>query len=251
MTGKKEIIVVKVGEIKPNPNNPRVIKDDKFNKLVKSIQEFPQMLNIRPIVVNDDMIVLGGNMRLKACKEAGIKEIPIIKASELTEDQQREFIIKDNVGFGEWDWDLLANEWDEKKLLDWGLDLPVWENNEKEDNPYTEKVNIPVYEANNEKPKLSETYDKNKFEELIEKIESSSLDKEYKEFLKLCATRHIVFNYQKIADLYAHSDEQMQNLMEQSALVIIDFNKAIENGFVRLTEELKQINGDIDDDYEQ
>jgi len=124
MTGKKEIIVVKVGEIKPNPNNPRVIKDDKFKKLVKSIQEFPQMLNIRPIVVNDDMIVLGGNMRLKACKEAGIKEIPIIKASELTEEQQREFIIKDNVGFGEWDWDLLANEWDEKKLLDWGLDIP-------------------------------------------------------------------------------------------------------------------------------
>jgi len=124
MTGKKVIIVVKVGEIKPNPNNPRVIKDDKFKKLVKSIQEFPQMLNIRPIVVNDDMIVLGGNMRLKACKEAGIKEIPIIKASELTEEQQREFIIKDNVGFGEWDWEMIANEWDTNNLQDWGLDVP-------------------------------------------------------------------------------------------------------------------------------
>lgn len=124
MTGKKEIIVVKVGEIKPNPNNPRVIKDDKFKKLVKSIQEFPQMLNIRPIVVNDDMIVLGGNMRLKACKEAGIKEIPIIKASELTEEQQREFIIKDNIGFGEWDWEMIANEWDAEQLTDWGMDIP-------------------------------------------------------------------------------------------------------------------------------
>ena len=124
MTGKKEIIVVKVGEIKPNPNNPRVIKDDKFKKLVKSIQEFPQMLNIRPIVVNDDMIVLGGNMRLKACKEAGIKEIPIIKASELTEEQQREFIIKDNIGFGEWDWEMIANEWDAEQLSDWGMDIP-------------------------------------------------------------------------------------------------------------------------------
>lgn len=124
MTGKKEIIVVKVGEIKPNPNNPRVIKDDKYKKLVKSIQEFPQMLNIRPIVVNDDMIVLGGNMRLKACKEAGIKEIPIIKASELTEEQQREFIIKDNVGFGEWDWEMIANEWDAEQLTDWGMDIP-------------------------------------------------------------------------------------------------------------------------------
>ena len=124
MIGKKEIIVVKVGDIKPNPNNPRVIKDDKFKKLVQSIQEFPQMLNIRPIVVNDDMIVLGGNMRLKACKEAGIKEIPIIKASELTEEQQKEFIIKDNVGFGEWDWDMIANEWDVEQLEEWGLNVP-------------------------------------------------------------------------------------------------------------------------------
>lgn len=132
MTGKKEIIVVKVGEIKPNPNNPRVIKDDKFKKLVKSIQEFPQMLNIRPIVVNDDMIVLGGNMRLKACKEAGIKEIPIIKASELTEEQQREFIIKDNVGFGEWDWEMIANEWDAEQLTDWGMDIPDFKVDENE-----------------------------------------------------------------------------------------------------------------------
>ena len=94
----------KVSDIKLNPNNPRVIKDDKFVKLVKSIQDFPKMLEIRPIVVNDDMIVLGGNMRLKACKEAGIKEVPVIKASNLTEEEQRQFIIKDNVGFGEWDW---------------------------------------------------------------------------------------------------------------------------------------------------
>ncbi len=124
MTEKNEIIVVRVGEIKPNPNNPRIIKDDKFKKLVKSIQEFPQMLNIRPIVVNDDMVVLGGNMRLKACKEAGLKELPIIKASSLTEEQQKEFIIKDNVGFGEWDWESIANEWDTEQLTEWGLDIP-------------------------------------------------------------------------------------------------------------------------------
>ena len=124
MTEKNEIIVVKVGHIKPNPNNPRIIKDDKFKKLVKSIQEFPQMLNIRPIVVNDDMVVLGGNMRLKACKEAGLKELPIIKASSLTEEQQKEFIIKDNVGFGEWDWESIANEWDAEQLTEWGLDIP-------------------------------------------------------------------------------------------------------------------------------
>jgi DNA modification methylase len=115
---------VPINTVKANPNNPRIIKDDKFAKLVKSINEFPQMLNLRPIVVNDDMVVLGGNMRLKACREAGLKEIPIIKASELTEQQQKEFIVKDNVGYGEWDWNDLANNWDAEQLQDWGLDIP-------------------------------------------------------------------------------------------------------------------------------
>jgi hypothetical protein len=120
--------VVKISEVKPNPNNPRIIKDDKFAKLVKSIQDFPEMLKLRPIVVNDDMIVLGGNMRLKACKEAGLKEVPIIKASNLTEQQQKEFIIKDNVGFGEWDWEDLSRNWDVDELDSWGLELPDFSN---------------------------------------------------------------------------------------------------------------------------
>jgi DNA modification methylase len=115
---------VKISEVKANPNNPRIIKDEKFRKLVESIKSFPEMLKLRPIVVNDDMIVLGGNMRLKACKEAGLKMVPIIKAEDLTEDQQREFIIKDNVGFGEWDWEELANNWEAEKLEEWGLDVP-------------------------------------------------------------------------------------------------------------------------------
>jgi len=119
-----QIKEMKISEIKANPNNPRLIKDDKFAKLVKSIKEFPEMLKLRPIVVNDDMIVLGGNMRLKACKEAGLKVVPVIKASELSEEQQREFIIKDNVGFGEWDWEMLGNEWPEDKLEEWGLEVP-------------------------------------------------------------------------------------------------------------------------------
>lgn len=118
------MIVVPIHEIKANPNNPRLIKDEKFAKLVKSIKEFPEMLELRPIVVNDDMIVLGGNMRLKACKEAGLIQIPVIKASSLTEEQQKEFIIKDNVGFGEWDWEMIANEWDSEQVTEWGLDIP-------------------------------------------------------------------------------------------------------------------------------
>jgi len=117
-------VKVKISEVKSNLNNPRIIKDDKFQKLVKSIKEFPEMLNIRPIVVNADMVVLGGNMRLKACKEAGIKEVAIIKADDLTDEQQKQFIIKDNVGFGEWDWEDLANNWDAEQLTDWGLDIP-------------------------------------------------------------------------------------------------------------------------------
>lgn len=121
------IVMTKISEIKANPNNPRIIKDDKFAKLVKSIKEFPEMLQIRPIVVNGDMIVLGGNMRLKACKEAGLKEVPVIKANDLTDEQQREFIIKDNSGFGEWDMDMLANEWSDLALGEWGLDLPKFD----------------------------------------------------------------------------------------------------------------------------
>jgi hypothetical protein len=120
---------VKINAIKSNPNNPRLIKDDKFHKLVKSIKEFPQMLELRPIVVNDEMVILGGNMRHKACIEAGLKEVTIVKAKELTEEQQKEFIIKDNVGFGEWDWDILANEWDAESLEEWGLDLPGFDLN--------------------------------------------------------------------------------------------------------------------------
>jgi DNA modification methylase len=116
-------IKTKLSEVKLNPNNPRLIKDDNFKKLVQSIKDFPEMLEIRPIVVNADMVILGGNMRFKACKEAGLKEIPIIIADNLTEEQQREFLIKDNVSGGEWDWSLLA-EWDTEQLEAWGLEVP-------------------------------------------------------------------------------------------------------------------------------
>ena len=113
---------VPIGTIKSNPNNPRVIKDDKFKKLVQSIKDLPEMAEVRPIVVNTDMIVLGGNMRLKAMREAGWKDVPI-HIVDWDEDKQRQFIIKDNVSGGEWDWEMLANEWDTEELQEWGLDL--------------------------------------------------------------------------------------------------------------------------------
>lgn len=114
-----------IKKIVANPNNPRIIKDDKFKKLVQSIKDFPKMLELRPIVIDENNVVLGGNMRLRALQELGIKEVPVLYANDLTEEQKKEFIIKDNVGFGEWDWDVLANEWNEEELTEWGLDVPI------------------------------------------------------------------------------------------------------------------------------
>jgi hypothetical protein len=122
---------VPIGTIKNNPNNPRVIKDDKFKKLVQSIKDLPEMAEVRPVVVNTDMVVLGGNMRLKAMREAGWKDVPI-HVVDWDEDKQRQFIIKDNVSGGEWDWEMLANEWDTEELQEWGLDLPGFDLNANE-----------------------------------------------------------------------------------------------------------------------
>jgi len=127
---------VKLKDIKPNPNNPRVIKDEKFAKLKKSIQDFPQMLELRPIVVDENNVILGGNMRFRALQDLGIKEVEVLKASELTDEQKKEFIIKDNVGFGEWDWDKISDEWDVEQLEEWGLDVQnfdIYNENEQKD----------------------------------------------------------------------------------------------------------------------
>jgi hypothetical protein len=127
---------MKLSKIKPNPDNPRIVKDDKFKKLVKSIKEFPKMMELRPMVIDSEGIVLGGNMRLKALKELGYKDIPpewVKFAKDLTEEEKKRFIIADNVGFGLWDWEQLANEWDEEQLIDWGLDIPNYEDLEEPD----------------------------------------------------------------------------------------------------------------------
>lgn len=181
---------VKLSDIKLNPNNPRLIKDDKFKKLVKSIIDFPEMLKIRPIVVNEDMIILGGNMRFKACKEAGLKEVPIIKASGLSEEKQREFLIKDNLAGGEWDWNLLANEWDEIKLKEWGLSINsfdtdnlLFNDNDKENNisnnPKTTDDNYSTFELimlHENKLDLLDTLNKVKNEFLFEKQEDALME---------------------------------------------------------------------------
>lgn len=128
--------VVAISQLKSNPSNPRLIKDDKFHKLVQSLKDFPEMAKVRPIVVNAEMVILGGNMRYKAMKEAGWKEVPV-EIVDWPEEKQREFIVKDNVGFGEWDWEILANEWEATDLEKWGLDVPqVFEEPEAEEDDY-------------------------------------------------------------------------------------------------------------------
>ena len=141
--------IMKVKDIRPNPENPRLIKDAKFKKLVQSIQDFPKMLTLRPIIINENNIVLGGNMRLRACIEAGFKEVPVLYCENLTEEEQKEFIIKDNLGFGEWDYDILANEWNLPKLIEWGLDLPeIKEVEIKEEEAATVTFKIKMSEDN-------------------------------------------------------------------------------------------------------
>tara|TARA_R110002167_G_scaffold2540_3_gene12835 strand:- start:5449 stop:5979 length:531 start_codon:yes stop_codon:yes gene_type:complete len=162
---------IKIHKIKSNPNNPRLIKDVKFKKLVKSIKEFPEMLKLRPIVVDEKNIILGGNMRHKACIEAGLKEVYVIQADDLTEKQKEEFIIKDNVGFGEWDWDLLANDWTNEKLNEWGLD--VWE-----DKGYEVEDFFTEEQEKDEQYKIVLDYTKDEYDQLIEILNNTQGSKE-------------------------------------------------------------------------
>jgi hypothetical protein len=186
-----------INKIKSNPNNPRVIKDDKFKKLVQSLKDLPEMAQVRPIVVNQDMIVLGGNMRLKAMKEAGWKEAPVAVV-DWDEDKQRQFIIKDNVGFGEWDWDMLANEWDAESLVDWGLDawkdkldyfeIEEADKNESDNEPKGTDNDYSTFELvmlHENKLKLLDLLNKIKQEFLFEKQEEALM-----EILRIYETRN-------------------------------------------------------------
>jgi len=230
-----------ITQIKPNPKNPRVIKDANFEKLKLSIQEFPEMLEKRPLVCYTDtdgkLVVLGGNMRLKAAKDLGVQELPVILADDWTAEQKEQFIIRDNVSGGEWDWEALS-EWEKSELAEWGVE---GEKEKGNDDTYTSKVESPIYQPKGEKPEISELYSLGKYKELMDKIGNSDLSDNEKLFLQLAATRHIEFNYRLIAEYYAHSESEMQDLIENSALVIIDYDKAIELGFVKLFETFETL----------
>jgi len=238
---------VNKGQIEGLPKNPRTIRNEKYEKLKKSIEDNPEMLGMREVLVfphGSKYVIIGGNMRFQACKELQFETVPCkILNKDTTAEQLRAITIKDNVGFGEHDWELLANEWDSVELEEWGLEVPNFETEDtileaEDDDKYTKKVDTPVYEPKNEKPEISVLYNADRYKELIQEIENSTAPEDVKTMLKVAASRHIVFNYENMADFYANSEKEVQTLMENSALVIIDFNRAIELGYVKLREEI-------------
>jgi hypothetical protein len=230
-----------INDIKPNPNNPRLIKDEKFKKLVQSIKEFPKMMALRPMVINKDNIILGGNMRFKALKELNYKDIPaewIKRAEDLTEEETRRFIIADNVGFGEHDWEILANEWDSEQLEAWGLDLPILKELNQEG---LFDIEIPFYTPSEIQPEIFELANLDKTKDLIKKIDLLKVDESLKEILKIRASFFTDFNFQKIADYFYKENKEVQDVFKDLGLVILAPKEALERGFIELSENVFEL----------
>tara|TARA_R100000655_G_scaffold107158_1_gene157238 strand:+ start:156 stop:890 length:735 start_codon:yes stop_codon:yes gene_type:complete len=230
---------IEIGKLKPAKYNPRQISTKQYKDLKESIKKFGL---VDPIIVNKDVTVIGGHQRLKICKELKYKQIDCV-VLDLSKEEERELNIRLNKSGGEFDMDILANEFNIDDLVDWGfkhIDLGLNIDKINEENPYTDKVDSPSYEASNIKPKIDELVDVTKTNDLIKKIKKSNINKNDKDFLIKSAQRHIIFNYSKIADYYAHSNKEVQELMEDSALIIIDFEKAIKQGYVRLNTEITE-----------
>ena len=240
-----QIIYKKIDEVIPYENNPRK-NEQAVDYVAKSIKEFGFK---NPIIIDKNNVIVAGHTRVLAAKKLGLKEVPTIMADDLTEEQVKAFRLADNkvAEFAEWDEDLLKMELDDIDIdmEDFGFTLDssfgAIETESEEENPYTTKINIPQYEITGEEPLIEELYDDTKYNELVAKIEKADITNEQKEFLKSAATRHIAFSYNKIAEYYAHQDKPMQELMEDSALVIIDYNDAIKNGYAELVKGIENI----------
>jgi hypothetical protein len=227
------------GQIEGLPKNPRLLKDDKFKKLVKSIKDDPEMLQLREVIayeLNNELIVIAGNMRLGACKELGIKEIPVKILSEDTSiEKLKAYTIKDNLGYGEWSWDDIANEWDMEQLEDWGMDLPLQSETEKLS--LVEFENI--YFEPTEKPNINliDCIDTQLYDKKISEIEKSLLSQEQKNILKLFAQRFLKIDFENVANYYffnASDDEQL--IIERLRLVLTDngINGFIEDDILKI-----------------
>lgn len=242
---------INVNELKLLDNNPRQITKDNFNKLKKSIKDNPNYFEARPLIISNrtsENIIIAGNQRYKASLELGLNEVPCVILSNLTEDKEKEIIIRDNVELGDWDYDLLVNEWDVEKLEDWGVKvLSKEENKSILDSIYTSKITSPIYEPKAEiQPNISECVNIEKYNNFLELIDKIEIEENKKNFLKLLATRFIEFNFRNIAEFYCHENKEIQDIMEKMACVIIDYNKAIENGYVELALE---VNNELLEEY--
>ena len=239
---------MKLNDIKPNERNPRYIKADKLEKLKQSIKNFEKMMALRPIVVDETNTILGGNMRYNALKSLGYKEIPnewVKRAENLTEDEKRRFIIEDNVGFGEWDWDMLANEWDASELEEWGLDLPIRTETEKLSKL---EYNGCYYEPI-EKPniKLKDCVNLEKFNAKIDALNEYELTEQQKEILKMFAYRFIKIDFENVANYYAfNASEEEKKAIERLRLVLVDngINGFIEDDMLRVCETFENYEDD-------
>lgn len=251
-----KIIQKQVAELIPYVNNSRKHSDKQVAQIAASIKEFGWT---NPILVDGDNGIIAGHGRLMAARKLGMTEVPTIELSDLTESQKKAYVIADNNLALNADWDeaLLKIELENLKDLSFDLDIlafddefltNLFDENEDEENMYTQKVDIPTYEPSEIKPNVKDLYDDSKAFDLIDKIKASKLPQAEKDFLMLTAGRHVVLNFQLIADYYAHSERPVQQLMENSALVIVDLDNAIANGWVNLSKKLDDI---YDEDNEE
>lgn len=244
-----KIVNKKIEDLKPYENNPR-FNDDAVKYVANSIKEFGFKV---PMVIDKDNVIVAGHTRYKAAMELGMTEVPCIVADDLTPEQIKAFRLADNkVGeMSTWNIDLLTEELEEIKDIEMEelgfTSLASLEPVEEDDDVevdydgYSTKVGAPQYEITGEQPDILELVDTSKAEELIEKINKANITDEQKIFLVQAAQRHLVFNYSKIAEYYAHQNREMQELMEDSALVIIDIDDAIAKGYVRLEKTIENI----------
>lgn len=237
-----DILELGVDELIPYENNPRK-NDEAVDKVALSISAFGFKV---PIVIDANNVIVTGHTRLKAAKKLGIKTVPCIKADDLTDEQIKAFRLADNkvAEFSEWDEEKLMKELEEMGDIDmslYGFEFPDDDDEDGEDDTYSDNTNVPQYDIQGEQPDLSELVDTGKTQELLEEIENSDLSYDEKEFLRKAAQRHLVFNYKKVAEYYANASEEMQALMEKSALVIIDYNDAIANGYTVLSQKVQKL----------
>lgn len=247
-----EITMRKIEELTPYENNPRN-NDMAVDAVAESIKQFGFK---NPVIIDKDGVIVAGHTRYKAAKKLGITDIPCISANDLSDEQIKAFRLADNktAELAEWDEDLLGKEMLGIINIDmsqFGFSVGEDELGEEvQDDKYTLKVNIPQYEITGDCPELSDMLDSSKADELIEEINSTeNIPSDVKEFLIQAARRHNVFNYRNIAEYYAHAEPEVQKLFEKSALVIIDVNNAIANGYVQLTSDIADImEGEADEE---